>query len=996
MKESANTSLTTPEEEAARRSRRGYEYQDLIAASFCLQMLSDSSLQKVACETQDDVVLTWKNPTAGTVVEEFVQVKSDRNKQQWSVSQFCAQKKDPSVKKGDNDSIRYRKNTSIFEKNALRDCGKHIARFRIVTRADVNELRILTEPLEVRDNSEVTALAEKLEEKLNGNSTLTSSDIAYWVSHATWDVHGTDEAVFNDNFRRLSEVVQTEAGRLIAVADMERILHHLAEETRAMAMGKGRCGADPSIVTEKELRDWLTKEVCAIPHFLGDEEAGALLHEERLSLVRCETLWLALGVSRDEATALAQQPLVGARTEFFEGLESGFHWITASYGAGKSLAVERLFQEQVADFAAQRDTRVPIFLRATGVVGTLWNEVQTRLDRLQRETGSSSLFLVLDAIDESGVDRAQQLLHEAYELSGAWLGSTIIVTSTNLPFSFEQFQTKMPKLTDDQAAEIVSCFAQHEVSRWQVQDRLGDDKDVALMCVLLGLALRETLNAAPSRGELLSRVVEAARMRNGKDTKSWAEQTDILCRIAMLSTDTDGGPIRPSTLGITSMEVTPLTTSKLIAEEAGNLVFTVATMRLWFAAQALHKGLLEPADLVENLSRARYWQESLAIFIATADFESAARYFELLAESHPAIAAQVIANSTRRWGEGSGRSPAEVEAFSKRVRQCLSAWLRGIDRLAPVCNFTDENGSLLKLDVACGALHTVITFYSTFQLPPEASLQMGRSNEGVVQRWGYKESHEPSHIWRKTHEMVCSDLRKFIDKQPWELADPELFHEKVWDQITKLARVSRWFAGSAEWSVIDNFESDFQQLGMWDWICEKRIEHPRAFPAPHPSADTTVRTSSLIPSFYSAEAALAWAQSTYGMALTAYQRIVATYFSNFSHDLKRSAWWPCRLVGIVGGGDGSSPRNSWWIDYYCEPVESEDNAVVDLEMGDDQNILNRDDYDSLRKSAARLRPNAPSWYWSTGSVLNFHERLPSTELVRKWLLDDLESIGWGN
>jgi len=993
MKNPTNTSLITPAEEAARRSRCGYEYQDLVAASFCLRMFFDAALRKVACETQDDVVLTWEGPTGGTV-EEFVQVKSDRSKQQWSVSQFCEQKKELPAQDGKKGSVSCRKDTSIFEKNALRDCGKHTARFRIVTRADVNELRVLTESFEVRSPTDTAVLADKLETKLNGNTTLTSDDIKYWVAQATWDVRGTDDAVFNENYRRLSEAVQSQAGRLLAVADLERILHHLAEETRAMAMGKGHCGENPSAVTTEELQEWLAKEVRCIPHFLGDVEADTLLREERLSLGRCKMLWMTLGVSETEATALAQQPHIGARTEFFKGLASGFHWITANYGAGKSLAVERLFQEQIADYAAQRDSRAPIFLRATGIIGTLRDNVLARLGELHRGTGSPPLFVVLDAVDEAGASHVQRLLQEAYELNALWPDSLVIATSTKQPFTFGEFRKDLPNLTNDQAAEIVSHFAQHEVNRWQVRDRLNDDSGLALMCVLLGLALRETANANPSRGELLNHVVEAARKRSGADTNGWAERANVLCRIAMLSTDTDGGPVRPSALGMTSIEVTPLTTSKLIAEEAGTLVFTVATMRLWFAAQALHKGWVDPAELVKDLPRLRYWQEPLAIFIATTDFDTASRYFEPLAATHPAIAAQVIRDSTRQWGKRTGRTPSEHEAFAKRMHRCLGAWLHGISPLECICGFTDENGALLKLRTGGGASNTVVTFSRDPSLPATSALSSEWRNEDVEQMFVYMEPDEPSHIWRKTHEMVCSDLLKFVEKQRWELVDDALFHEEVWNQVVGFARVSRWFASSVKWDVIDKFEPDFRQLGTWEWLCEKRIKHPEAFPSPHPPADMVDVSTGWIPSFFSAAAALARAQSTYGMAIAAYQRIVTTYFPHFRHDLRYSAWWPCRLVGEVGGTEGTSPGSHWWISYYCEPVEFEKDAVVTLKLGIDQNFMMRGDHDALRETAAQLRPNAPSWYWSTSSVLNFHERHPSTSLVQKWLLDDLKSIGW--
>jgi hypothetical protein len=938
------------------------------------------------------VVLSWKD-SVKTTIHEFVQVKSDRQKQQWSIAQFCAQEpeSDESESKKNSTSVRYRKDTSIFEKNALRDQGKLISKFRIVTRADVSELRVLTENHSTRKAADEATLAKKLTSKLEGNTSLTNADINYWISASTWDVRGDESAVFNDNFHHLAEVVQTQEKRLLSVADLERILHHLTDETRAMAMGKGRCGIDSSQATEKELREWLSKEVQAIPQFLGATETDALLREERSSLARCERLWGALGVSPSEAAALARQPDVGARTAFFAELPPGFHWIKAGYGAGKSLAVERLFQTHLSAYSTKQDSRIPIFFRAYTLKGTtLRDALLKRLRELHRDTSSPPLYVIIDAVDEAGISQADQLLQEALELSATWPGSTFITTSTDLPFNYDPSSKPLPKLTAEEAAEIVSYFAGHEIHTWQVLDRLKDDHGLPLMCVLLGSALKKTSDAAPSRAELLNSVVEAARKRSGADTNSWAEKSDILSRIAMRATDSGGGPVRPSELGMTNIDITPISATKLVAEESGNLIFTVATMRLWFAAQALRKGWITAEMLVADIPRARNWAEPLSIFIATTDFDSATRFLSPLAKFHPAIAAEAISDATRQWGDGSGRPSAEFETFALRMHNCLESWLQGISPLAKVCDFTDQAGNLLKLRAGYSEPHTVVIFSDDPSLPPVSALSEDWRNERGGSVILYRESNEPSYLWRKTHEMVCADLLKAVKRQRWQLADAKLFHEEIWNKAVDLTRVSRWFSDTVPWDLITRFEQEFQHFGMWEWLCEYKITHPEAFRSPHPPADTAPTPTALITNFYSSDAALARARSVYGMAFSAYQRIVTNYFPNFRHDLRHSAWWPCRLIGEVAPvQDGD-----WCISYYCEPVDSEKEAVVTLELGDRPDFALRKDLDKLRKTAIRLRPNAPFWFWAHGGMLDLHENCPASALVKQWLADDLRSAGW--
>jgi len=442
------------------------------------------------------------------------------------------------------------------------------------------------------------------------------------------------------------------------------------------------------------------------------------------------------------------------------------------------------------------------------------------------------------------------------------------------------------------------------------------------------------------------------------------------------------------------MEIAPISASKLVVEEAGKIVFTVATMRLWFAAQALRKGWVDETKLVGDLPRARYWQQPLGIFIASTDFESAARYFEPLASGQPAIAAQVITSSTSQWGKGTGRPPSEFEAFAKRTQRCLQAWLQGISPMERVCGFTDQYGSLLKLRAGYSAPDTIIAFSHDRSLPEASALPSDWGSGQTEQFHVYKEPDEPSHLWRQTYSMVREDLVEFLERQRWELVDSALFHEEAWNLVTGLSQTPRIFARSVPWTVINKFETLFRRRNIWNWLCEKRTSHPDALPAPHPPADIQGENLAWFSEMFSPMAALARAHSTYGMALAAYQRIVTTYFPRFQNDLHHSAWWPCRIIGKVGGGDRPAPGNRWWITYHCEPVISEKEAIVTLELGTNEREAWHASFEANQEKARQLRPKAPPWFWVRSTVLNLEDTHPASVIVRRWLIDDFGSAGW--
>lgn len=82
----------TPDEEGGPIARSGFNYQDEIAVSFFIEMLEQTELLKVHCETHDDIVLIWQrsNPR---LAAEYVQVKAGEDDKLWSLADLCERKK---------------------------------------------------------------------------------------------------------------------------------------------------------------------------------------------------------------------------------------------------------------------------------------------------------------------------------------------------------------------------------------------------------------------------------------------------------------------------------------------------------------------------------------------------------------------------------------------------------------------------------------------------------------------------------------------------------------------------------------------------------------------------------------------------------------------------------------------------------------------------------------------------------------------------------------
>ena len=158
-------------------ARKGFAYQDEVAAGFYIEMLLNDALLEVCCETHDDIVVVRQRDAEQ--VAEFVQVKAEHPEQLWTASLLCAKPKGLG--------------SSILEKSLARDRYAEVSTFRVVTCRQVrSELTILTWPRNHEDRSLVcpdfAALANDVCSKLVGVKSAKGCDSTNWLIQTKWDV----------------------------------------------------------------------------------------------------------------------------------------------------------------------------------------------------------------------------------------------------------------------------------------------------------------------------------------------------------------------------------------------------------------------------------------------------------------------------------------------------------------------------------------------------------------------------------------------------------------------------------------------------------------------------------------------------------------------------------------------------------------------------------------------------------------------------------------
>ena len=234
-----------PLEQGGPIARAGFLYQDHVGARFCIEMLRNTKLAGLWCETLDDITLIWSDGGKSTV--EFVQVKSNDLGQMWSVALIC---------EGGKGSIVGR---SLAQHRCQEPCC-----FRIVTRVGVNaDLRVL---LLGRDHADrciakgtVLLLHKAIEEALKEFYSVGGWSASAWVGHTLWDIAESETAVEHANLLNLERWLE-EIGEPLFIDERSELYNRIL--TRVY-----KASALPyQAVTQKKLarspyQDWAMSEV---------------------------------------------------------------------------------------------------------------------------------------------------------------------------------------------------------------------------------------------------------------------------------------------------------------------------------------------------------------------------------------------------------------------------------------------------------------------------------------------------------------------------------------------------------------------------------------------------------------------------------------------------------------------------------------------------------------------------------------------------------------
>lgn len=251
---------------SGRHARKGFCYQDHIAAGLCIDFLNDSNLKEIWLESHDDILLFWEDK--GALSLEFIQVKAVDQPSRWSVPLITG-----------NGNIK----DAIIKKQLDQDRCLEPVKFRIVSSYDVNvDLAVLKETIGSKERLAKDDKEKELEklivDKLGDLKSPNGKKIGDWIKLCWWEKKADKiDDLVNSNKISL-EVALNTLGRPIFSDQRDEIYQKLLSYCQAASSGDIKTIPDCYKILREKFIEWLTTTIDS----LYTPTAGLTKLEEKL------------------------------------------------------------------------------------------------------------------------------------------------------------------------------------------------------------------------------------------------------------------------------------------------------------------------------------------------------------------------------------------------------------------------------------------------------------------------------------------------------------------------------------------------------------------------------------------------------------------------------------------------------------------------------------------------------------------------------------------
>jgi len=765
------------------------------------------------------------------------------------------------------------------------------------------------------------------------------------------------------------------------------------------------------------------KGIHSILGWIEDREKRAALEKEleadiqrRKSIARCRNLFAAAGIVGPLEREFAEDSNIGRREiEIPSRAEAEVFIVTGEMGIGKSLFIERLFQEALDQFVTGPEYPIPVILRsASDPFQDLISKIKDQSEKLG-DTNERGIEVFMDGYDEGGLKRFEEIVAEAF-VAARTLPDCHIIISCRSASSLRQpvSGVVISQLNEEETLDLicrVSGFEQawHQVSH--LDEKLRESIRRPLFAILFGVFIRSRGGRGPnSRAELVSYLVDCSISR----ASEFSSQThDLIREIAKRSTEKEGRPVRKEEL-IQWEDNLPLLESRLVVEDDGMISFPLPVIREWFAARWLLKNQDFIDEAVRDPHRLALWQNPLAIAIGTGRYDDGIRLMTPIVRNHPGIASMILEDAVADPWIPYKPDPINFEECGHRIRETMRSWISGIPTTSGFIFPLKDSGDLPTLGIS----QTIGGLETAWYIGPEEKeetvllentinlLFRGSDRTWQNTRMGFP-SRQAAWAWKWTQDDLRNNLSSFLKFRCLTFPNTPLEQELFWGAALKLTNKGSYFTKPIPLEelipVLESAVQSILEVDRFPVNLESLLEFSRSLinegrdvvESPWPQPDLSTETG-FGWTWFSDKRLVERMQSIYSAALDGYQRFVAATLPELGPTLQIWAAFPAKLVGAIQLQEDPNRHGGCpWLEWHLEPLESDQTSSVEITISNKS--LSRQDHRQLYGRFREARPEFADWLTysiPSQAIPVLSSTLPANELLFQWLWRDLECIHW--
>jgi len=606
---------------------------------------------------------------------------------------------------------------------------------------------------------------------------------------------------------------------------------------------------------------------------------------------------------------------------------------------------------------------------------------------------------------------SHNILDEAREISRAWPNTSIIITSRPLPVYSdieENFQIKL--LDQDKISTLIHLVSGIEKKPIEISYLPKPIRD-AISRPFFTLIYAKVLQQNKDRrvyttGELINTFINDAILFSDEKI---SKTLDLLENLASKSVDMDGAYI-PWREICSITERNLLLETRLVDKDGETIGFPLPIISQWFAANGLVNGKVDIIEICENQKRLEGWLFPLVVFVSIFPHDVVSSVLTPVIAKNPGFASIIIRLGIADFSyDDSLQLPPALDC-GKRIREVFKAWISG---LGPISNFIaplNQNGSLQSIGVSTGGNRLSVAWYCGDDKVDELIEIPDGEMKNYIHKPGWYRIRsgvtgtQPAWIWKWVFQELSESLDDFIIRKPFVLENGYMHKERIWQYALKAIGVGELNDEPIEINQLDRIVQERinlienNQHTQWhdlnEYISRRKKEGEITLVAPWPRKDIELNRSGWLWEFYSDNQILKRARAIYTAALEEYENLVNSLFINLKQRMLIATLLPVKLHGQLYFHEnqtwGRNPNMNW----YFEPLEKGSKSEVDIRL-----VKQKEEQVDLKELLLlnqKMRPDSKAWISSFTSDMTMHifGEKPLTDIVYKWLRDDLEKINW--